>query len=166
MFVFCFVCFFSIPLSVIVCICSQAAPLREWLVVRLAAQWEWVALRLKWAFCLSKASFAHLAMTDILKGMGVSGGRLFLDSFFFGGTKKNEYSRGYRDSSLYSGRTERKSIYANVNSKFTKILWTYKSARTPPCTSISFQYHWPRFQYTFQFLAQCIFCRNPIFLRC
>ena len=30
-------------------------------------------------------------MTAILKGMGVLGGRLFLDSFFFGGTKKNEY---------------------------------------------------------------------------
>jgi len=39
---------------------------------------------------LSVASFAHLAMTGILKGMGVSGGRLFLGSFFFGGTKKNE----------------------------------------------------------------------------
>ena len=34
---------------------------------------------------------AHLAMTGILKGMGVLGGRLFLDSFFFVGTKKNEY---------------------------------------------------------------------------
>ncbi len=42
--------------------------------------------------CLSEASFAHLAMTGILKGMGVSGGRLFLGSFFFGGTKKNEHS--------------------------------------------------------------------------
>ena len=45
----------------------------------------------KMGVCLSEASFAHLAMTGILKGMGVSGGRLFLGSFFFGGTKKNEY---------------------------------------------------------------------------
>ena len=50
-------------------------------------------IALKMGVCLSVASFAHLAMTDILKEMGVSGGRLFLDSFFFGGTKKNEYSR-------------------------------------------------------------------------
>ena len=42
---------------------------------------------------MSEASFAQLAMTGILKGMGVSGGRLFLDSFFFGGTKKNEEMR-------------------------------------------------------------------------
>ena len=47
-------------------------------------------MALKMGVCLSEASFAHLAMTGILKGMGVSGGRLFLDSFFFGGTKKNE----------------------------------------------------------------------------
>jgi len=57
-----------------------------------------VALRQKWAFCLSVASFAHLAMTDILKGMGVSGGRLFLDSFFFVGTKKNEYENFFASS--------------------------------------------------------------------
>ena len=50
-------------------------------------------MALKMGVCLSVASFAHLAMTGILKGMGVSGGRLFLDSFFFGGTKKNEYTR-------------------------------------------------------------------------
>ena len=50
-------------------------------------------MALKMGVCLSEASFAHLAMTGILKGMGVSGGRLFLDSFFFGGTKKNEYTR-------------------------------------------------------------------------
>ena len=50
-------------------------------------------MALKMGVCLSEASFAHLAMTGILKGMGVSGGRLFLDSFFFGGTKKNESQR-------------------------------------------------------------------------
>ena len=49
-----------------------------------------IGIALKMGVCLSAASFAHLAMTDILKGMGVLGGRLFLDSFFFGGTKKNE----------------------------------------------------------------------------
>ena len=50
-----------------------------------------VGIALKMGVCLNEASFAHLAMTAILKGMGVLGGRLFLDSFFFGGTKKNEY---------------------------------------------------------------------------
>jgi len=33
-------------------------------------------IALKMGVCLSEASFAHLAMTGILKGMGVSGGRL------------------------------------------------------------------------------------------
>ena len=33
-------------------------------------------MALKMGVCLSVASFAHLAMTGILKGMGVSGGRL------------------------------------------------------------------------------------------
>jgi len=51
------------------------------------------SMALKMGVCLSEASFAHLAMTGILKGMGVSGGRLFLGSFFFGGTKKNEHTR-------------------------------------------------------------------------
>ena len=49
-------------------------------------------MALKMGVCLSEASFAHLAMTGILKGMGVSGGRLFLGSFFFGGTKKNGHT--------------------------------------------------------------------------
>ena len=53
-------------------------------------------IALKMGVCLSVASFAHLAMTDILKGMGVLGGRLFLDSFFFGGTKKNGHTRVQR----------------------------------------------------------------------
>ena len=66
-------------------------------------------MALKMGVCLSEASFAHLAMTGILKGMGVSGGRLFLGSFFFGGTKKNEHMRvlGTVPASV---RTERKSI--------------------------------------------------------
>ena len=50
-----------------------------------------VGIALKMGVCLNEASFAHLAMTAILKGMGVLGGHLFLDSFFFGGTKKKEY---------------------------------------------------------------------------
>ncbi len=49
-------------------------------------------MALKMGVCLSEASFAHLAMTGILKGMGVSGGRLFLRLFFFGGTKKNGHT--------------------------------------------------------------------------
>ena len=55
----------------------------------------------KMGVCLSVASFAHLAMTGILKGMGVSGGRLFLGSFFFGGTKKNEHTSVQRPISAH-----------------------------------------------------------------
>ena len=51
-------------------------------------------MALKMGVCLSVASFAHLAMTGILKGMGVSGGRLFLRLFFFGGSKKNGHIQG------------------------------------------------------------------------
>ena len=58
--------------------------------MRLGRTMRMDGIALKMGVCLSVASFAHLAMTDILKEMGVSGGRLFLDSFFFGGTKKNE----------------------------------------------------------------------------
>ena len=59
-------------------------------------------MALKMGVCLSEASFAHLAMTGILKGMGVPGGRLFLHPFFFGGSKKNGYMRvfGNRPSML------------------------------------------------------------------
>ena len=53
-------------------------------------------MALRMGVCLSEASSAHLAMTDILKGMGVSGGRLFLRPFFFGGTKKNGHTRVQR----------------------------------------------------------------------
>ena len=76
-------------------------------------------MALKMGVCLSEASFAHLAMTGILKGMGVSGGRLFLGSFFFGGTKKNEYARvsGNRPGILSA---QKNSIYADVNGIFTK----------------------------------------------
>ena len=62
--------FSNISLSVIVRICLQTAHYgNDWL-----------------------CGVCH-TMTAILKGMGVLGGRLFLDSFFFGGTKKNEYTR-------------------------------------------------------------------------
>ena len=61
--------------------------------MRLCRTMRMNGMALKMGVCLSVASFAHLAMTGILKGMGVSGGRLFLGSFFFGGTKKNEHTR-------------------------------------------------------------------------
>ena len=80
--------------SVIVCICLQAVPLREWLVVRLCRTMRMNGRALKMSVCLSEASFAHLAMTGLLKGMGVSGGRLFLRLFFFGGSKKNGHIQG------------------------------------------------------------------------
>ena len=59
-------------------------------------------MALKMGVCLSEASFAHLALTGILKGMGVSGGRLFLRLFFFSGSKKNGHMRvfGNRPSML------------------------------------------------------------------
>ena len=57
--------------------------------MRLGRTMRMDGIALKMGVCLSVASFAHLAMTDILKGMGVSGGRLFLRLFFFGGSKKN-----------------------------------------------------------------------------
>ena len=60
--------------------------------------------------CLSEASFAHLAMTGILKGMGVSGGRLFLRLFFFGGSKKNGHIQGCRESSLFLVAQKKKYI--------------------------------------------------------
>ena len=60
--------------------------------------------------CLSEASFAHLAMTGILKGMGVSGGCLFLGSFFFGGTKKNEYMRASGTVPAFCLRRKKKYI--------------------------------------------------------
>ena len=61
--------------------------------MRLARTMRMGGIALKMGVCLSAASFAHLAMTDILKGMGVSGGRLFLRLFFFGGSKKNGHTR-------------------------------------------------------------------------
>ena len=85
--------FSNISLSVIVRICLQTAHYgNDWLCgVCHTMRIDGIALKM--GVCLSAASFAHLAMTAILKGMGVLGGRLFLDSFFFGGTKKNEYTR-------------------------------------------------------------------------
>ncbi len=76
-------------------------------------------MALKMGVCLSVASFAHLAMTGILKGMGVSGGRLFLGSFFFGGTKKNEYTSVQRHVFAYLSAQKEKYI-AYVNGTFTK----------------------------------------------
>ena len=76
-------------------------------------------MALKMGVCLSEASFAHLAMTDILKGMGVSGGRLFLGSFFFGGTKKNEQRRVSGTVPAFCPHRKKKYI-AYVNGKFTK----------------------------------------------
>ena len=58
-------------------------------------------------------------MTGILKGMGVSGGRLFLGSFFFGGTKKNEHARVLGTVPAFCPRRKKKYI-AYVNSKFTR----------------------------------------------
>ena len=58
-------------------------------------------MALKMGVCLSEASFAHLAMTGILKGMGVSGGRLFLRLFFFGGSKKNGHKMDIREYSEF-----------------------------------------------------------------
>ena len=82
--------FFSIRQFVIVCICLQTAHYgNDWLC-GICHTMRITGIALKMGVCLSAASFAHLAMTAILKGMGVLGGRLFLDSFFFGGTKKNE----------------------------------------------------------------------------
>ncbi len=84
--------FSNISLSVIVRICLQTAHYgNDWLCGE-SRTMRIDGIALKMGVCLSVASFAHLAMTAILKGMGVLGGRLFLDSFFFGGTKKNEYT--------------------------------------------------------------------------
>ncbi len=69
-------------------------------------------MALKMGVCLSAASFAHLAMTGILKGMGVSGGRLFLGSFFFGDTKKNEHLRVQGIIPAFLPHNENKKITA------------------------------------------------------
>ena len=84
--------FSNISLSVIVRICLQTAHYgNDWLC-GVSRTMRIHGIALKMGVCLSVASFAHLAMTDILKGMGVLGGRLFLRLFFFGGTKKNGHT--------------------------------------------------------------------------
>ena len=88
-------------------------------------------MALKMGVCLSEASFAHLAMTGILKGMGVSGGRLlrclsdsheikdfgslliFVYSFSVA-RKRIAIYKGVRESSRHSVLTERKNRLYNT----------------------------------------------------
>ena len=104
--------------------------------MRLGRTMRMDGIALKMGVCLSVASFAHLAMTDILKGMGVSGGRLLLclsDSHeikdfgsllilirSFSAARKRMNNRGCREPSLHSDRAERKRIDADVNGTFTE----------------------------------------------
>ena len=76
-------------------------------------------IALKMGVCLSVASFAHLAMTAILKGMGVLGGRLFLRLFFFGGTKKNRHTSVQRLVFARLSAQKEKSTEVYVSDTFT-----------------------------------------------
>ncbi len=89
--------------------------------MRLCRTMRMGGIALKMGVCLSVASFAHLAMTDILKGMGVSGGRLFLRLFFFGGSKKNGHTR-VRGTRPYFLVAQKEKVHSICNQHIYKRL--------------------------------------------
>ena len=101
-------CFFSTSLSVIARICSQTAPLREWLVVRLCRTMRMGGIALKMGVLSERSEFRPFSNDGHSQRNGSFGRPPFampkrfarnqrfrlsayLDSFFFGGSKKNEY---------------------------------------------------------------------------
>ena len=119
--------FFSIPSPVIGCICFQAAPLREWLVVRLGRTMRMGGIALKMGVLFERSEFRPFSNDGHSQRNGSFGRPPFampkrfarnqrfrlsayLRLFFFGGSKKNGHTRVRGILSLYSGRTERKSI--------------------------------------------------------
>ena len=104
--------------------------------MRLGRTMRMDGIALKMGVCLSVASFAHLAMTDILKGMGVSGGRLLLclsDSHeikdfgsllilirSFSAARKRMNNRGAEGHVPAFWSHRKKKYIAYVNDKFTE----------------------------------------------
>ena len=96
----------NIHISVIARICSQAAPLREWLVVRLARTMRMGGIALKMGVLFERSEFRPFSNDGHSQRNGSFGRPPFampkrfarnqrfrlsayLDSFFFDGTKKN-----------------------------------------------------------------------------
>ena len=121
--------FLRIPLSVIVCICFQAAPLREWLVVRQSRTMRMNGMALKMGVLFERSEFRPFSHDRHSQRNGSFGRPPFSWFVLF---RRYEKEWTYKGAGNRPGMldAQKKSTYANVMNTFTR----KKSAGTIPCT--------------------------------